>query len=612
MVKNKIQSSWKYLSGVIFTFRQVIKIAFSVQKTEVILLLVLSAIVGFSTFPTLYLEKLIIDTLVKFVGQADQAMVLKQLGLLVAATLVITLIVNFIQTYTRHLRRVTSRYVSAQIDLLVSQKVAELNLARLEDPNFADRFKKIERESGRRAWALMMPISSLPGSIVGLISSITILFLLNPLISLGVILFSLPQLFIDSRFIKKEYELDTRLASHDRQWGWLIYYLTRNRSFGELKILSISEYLTDKLKDIQKYVLQARTKMNRKRDFSRFWTELPLLIFEFTVSIFLIIWVLAQKITIGSFQFYLRTLRSAEGYLNELVTSVLELYENYLYVTDLVWLLNVKGESYKLENKENKTFQIPDSLTIEFKNVWFRYREKQSWILKDFNLTINPNEKLAVVGLNGSGKSTFIKLLCRFYKPDKGVILVNGKDISEFDLKTWRTNLSVLFQDFESYAFSVQESIGYGDVARIDDLDAIQQVAKKTGIHEFIESLPQKYKNSLTPEFEKGIRPSIGQAQRIGISRMLYRSSAAIMIMDEPTSSVDPEAEEQIFTEVSKMSENKILLFVTQRFSTVRIADRIIVIGKGQVLEQGTHEELMHKKGKYHELFELQAKGYRQ
>lgn len=242
--------------------------------------------------------------------------------------------------------------------------------------------------------------------------------------------------------------------------------------------------------------------------------------------------------------------------------------------------------------------------------MWFKYRDGQPWVLKDINLVIKPRENIAVVGLNGSGKSTLIKLLARFYDPQKGEILVDRKNLQTYNLHSWRKNLSVLFQEFESYPFSAMESIGYGDVERLGSLEEIKNAAEKTGMHEFIENLPLKYKNPLDPVFEKGVRPSAGQAQRIGISRMLFRKNSNVVIMDEPTSSVDPEAEEKIFKELIRVTKNKILIFVTQRFSTVRLADRIMVVDKGKVTEEGTHDSLMKLDKKYAKLFTLQAKAY--
>jgi ABC-type multidrug transport system fused ATPase/permease subunit len=188
--------------------------------------------------------------------------------------------------------------------------------------------------------------------------------------------------------------------------------------------------------------------------------------------------------------------------------------------------------------------------------------------------------------------------------------MINGEDLKEYDLFNWRKNLTVLFQDYTNYIYSVSESIGYGDVFRIDDLDSIKTAAKKAGIDEYIESLPLKYNTPLNPRFEKGVRPSTGQLQRIGIARTLFRENANVVILDEPTSNVDPKAEEKIFNELLSKTEDKIFIFVSQRFSTVRRADRILVMDNGKIVEDGSHEELMEKKGLYEELFTLQAKAY--
>ncbi|MBU0569902.1 ABC transporter ATP-binding protein/permease, partial [Patescibacteria group bacterium] len=251
-----------------------------------------------------------------------------------------------------------------------------------------------------------------------------------------------------------------------------------------------------------------------------------------------------------------------------------------------------------------------ENISIEFKNVWFRYQKDLPWIIKDVSFKISPGERIAMVGENGVGKSTLIKLLARFYEPGKGEVLVNGKNVSSLNLLQWREKLAVLFQDFEGYPFSVRESIGYGDVKRMGSLKEIKKVARDTGIDDFIEGLSLKYDTPINPRFEKGIHLSNGQWQRIAISRVLFRKNAKVMILDEPTSNVDPEAEEMIFKKLVRLTKDKILIFVTQRFSTTRIADRIFVVHGGRVVEDGTHKELMERNEKYARLYNLQAKAY--
>jgi ABC-type multidrug transport system fused ATPase/permease subunit len=590
-----------------FTLKEVIKLVFKENPKLLTLVFVLNGIWGLSSVPTFYLEKLIIDKLIAGVGISNWQPILYSILILVAVSLLLSLFRNFLSSYIGFLRRNLSRFFDAEIDALIGKKMTELDLSTIENPGFKDRFNKVERESGRRAWQLMMPLSDIPNYLVGFISATLVLVLVSPLVSIGVILFSLPRFFINSRFIKKEYKLHSDLSPLHRIWGWISYYLRRNRNYMEMKILDLPEYLTKKMKDTVKVILQKQMEISKKREISSFIGFLPLNLYEMIISTFLVFWVIIGKITVGSFQLYLRSLRSAEQNLSSLVSSFLEIYENYIYVTDLVWLLELEVEGKHTVRNEI----IEDkNISIEFNNVWFKYTTGQKWILKDISFSIKPGEKIAIVGENGVGKSTLIKLLAGFYLPTKGDIFICGKNLKNVNLRQWRNQLAVLFQDFELYPFTVREAIGYGDIPRMDDIDSIQEVAKKTGIHKFVEELSLKYDNPLSPDFEHGVHPSTGQWQRIGISRILFRISAKVLILDEPTSNVDPEAEEKIFAELKNIAKDKVMIFVTQRFSTVKIADRIFVVDKGEIRETGTHSQLMSLSGRYARLFTLQAEAY--
>jgi ABC-type multidrug transport system fused ATPase/permease subunit len=590
-----------------FTFKEATKLAFRTNPKLLIQTFVLNALWGLLAVPGFYLQKLILDRLVNAIGAQDIIPYVYSIGFIIGLALLLSLFRNFLGSYNGFLRRSMARYLEVEIEVLLGKKVSELDMATIDDPEFQDKFKKIESESGRRAWGLVMPLSNIPNFSVGFLSAVGILVLLHPLIAAGVFLVALPQIFIDSKYIKKGYKLSTQLSPLRRMWGWLGYYLVRNQNFMELKLLGISSHLSSKLRDIVYDIVGRRTELSKQREYSRFGSYLPLTVFEFVVSIILIIWVIIRRITIGSFQLYLSSLRSAEQNLTSLVSSFLEVYENYIYVTDLVWFLNLES---KIEKTKRVKVSAKEKVKIEFDGVWFKYRDDQPWVIKDVSFTIEHGERAALVGVNGAGKSTLIKLIAGFYHPQKGKILVNGMNLTKIDIKDWRQKLSVLFQQFESYIFSVREAIGYGDVKRLGDLSGIKDAAKQTGVDEFIEGLPLKYKNPLSPRFDKGVKPSIGQLQRIGISRMLFRKGAKALILDEPTSNVDPEAEEKIFKMLVKKTKNKVLIFVTQRFSTVRIADRIFVVDKGKIIEDGTHKELMAKDGKYAKLFTLQAQAY--
>lgn len=608
---NKMNSfpkiSFSRLNQILFTLREVLKISSKIDAKLLITVLVLNSIWGLTSVPTFYIEKLLIDRLIQGIGNPDIALVLRGIIYLLLLRIGLEFIRNAVSSLSGYLRRILSRKVTNELDVMIGEKVSQLDLATIEDPEFRDRFNKIERESGKRAWGLMMPLSDIPNYVFGFFSSLGLLFLLSPLVVLGVFVFSLPTFFIDRKFIKKDYELHSILSPLYRIWSWLSYYLTQNRNFMEMKILGLSNYLSTRLRSIQKEEMEKRIKLEKEREKSRFFSLFPVIIFDFFVTLWVCYLVILSRITIGSFQMYLRALSNAQQNLTGLVSSFLEVYENYIYVVDLVWFLNLKPS---LEGKQNGKIVIDGISKIKFEDVWFKYRKDSKWVIRGVSFEVGKGEKIALVGENGAGKSTIIKLLGRFYDPNKGRIYVNGKDIKDLDILSLREKLAVLFQEFELYPFTAREAIGFGDLKRVNSLPEIKKAAQKAGIDEFIEELPLKYENPIAPELEKGVRPSIGQWQRFGIARMLFRNQAQVLILDEPTSNVDPEAEEKIFLELKRLVKGKILIFVTQRFSTVRIADKIMVLSKGKIVESGNHEALIKKQGVYARMFNIQALGY--
>jgi ATP-binding cassette subfamily B protein len=284
---------------------------------------------------------------------------------------------------------------------------------------------------------------------------------------------------------------------------------------------------------------------------------------------------------------------------------MVEVYENYLFVSDLVWLLDLPVK----DPTHGRKFVSKITKGIVFDHVTFKYPGTDKTIIKDVSFTVNPEENMALIGLNGAGKSTLVKLLCGFYRPDQGRITIDGIEVTAFQQSDYWSKLAVLFQDFESYSFSARENIGLGDARRIGDLQAIRQAAKLVDIDSWIMSLPKGYDTPLSRMYEDSVIPSGGQLQRIAIARTLFKHSS-IMILDEPTSSVDPQAEEEIFNQILTIGHKKILMFISHRFSTVRKADRILVLDSGTITESGTHQELMRQKGTYAKLFTLQAKSY--
>ncbi len=593
---------------VIFVLREVIGLSWQVKPGLLILTFAINTFSGLLIYPTLRLEKAFIDGLVSNIGKDFWGPVGRVLIIILFLRFTINIVQSTISRIGFFLQRTMSRYFQGHLAMLMAKKNSELDIATLEDSEFRDRYSKIERESSRRAWGMMMPLSNLPTVLAGLVSTMAIIFSFQPWVSLVILLLSLPVFFVDSRFIKKEYQVETQNSPLYRIWGWLEYYLVRPRNFLEVKLLNLNEPFSRRIKDLQTKIYDERAKIEKKKTIFQILAATPQHFFNFLIGVYLALLVLVADLSVGSAEMILRAIGTFRDNLSSLVSNFLELYENYLYVADFVWLLNLKP-SLLAESGQQK---VPTTLKsgIEFKNVWFKYKDKNPWVLKDINLKISPKEKVAIVGENGAGKSTLVKLICRFYDPQRGQVLLDSIDLKQYSQKDLWQHLSALFQEFETYPFTARESIGYGDIAKVNDLDLIKQAARCSEAAEFIESLPQKYENPLDPAFEKGIRPSIGQWQRVALGRVFLKK-ARIVILDEPTSNVDPKAEEQIFQKIIQHCRKEILILISHRFSTVRRADRIHVLEKGRIIESGTHEELVKMRGQYAKLFELQAAGYR-
>jgi ATP-binding cassette, subfamily B, bacterial len=375
----------------------------------------------------------------------------------------------------------------------------------------------------------------------------------------------------------------------------------------ESKIYGFGGYIAGKYNDAHKKFIDSVSKKIRNK------TVLSVLIgvLNGAINLFIQIWLIVQaveqKISIQGYTFYLQNLQLVSRNFYDLQYSLARMIQNSHYIKDLRYLLEMSPEIHS----SFKPVPVEDSPpTIEFKNVTFKYPGSEELILKNLSFKINSGEKLALVGENGAGKSTIIKLLARFYDPSFGDILVNGTNIKDIDLKSYYKLWGVLFQHFAKYWFTAWENIGIGNLDEMGSIDLVKESAKKTGASEFIEKLPDKYSNMLSTDFKNGKDLSGGEWQKLGISRGIF-ANPKLVILDEPTSNLDALSEAGVFKEIEKLSKGATMIIVSHRFSTVKNADRILVLENGKITEQGNHEDLMKNKKLYHKMFTSQAKGYK-
>ncbi len=382
-------------------------------------------------------------------------------------------------------------------------------------------------------------------------------------------------------------------------------YFENFATYIELKLTKAGKYFSTFRSNFLEEVFLKQYSNEKKFVYKGFFASIISQIGIVYVIYFLFIKVISKELQIGSFIFAISLVTTFSITLISMFSRMGDLYPDYKYTEDLFTYMNIEPRIKNISKL--KIIETPP--TIEFKNVSFKYPETEKYVIKNFNLVIEKGDKLAVIGLNGAGKTTFVKLLCRFYDVTEGEILLNGKNIKDYDLESWYKALGVLFQEYGRYHIPVEDLVSLGRYNGKIDLEKVQN-SLKIAEAEFVNSLPEKEKTMLGKHYTGGVDISVGQWQKLAIARMFYRDPA-VMILDEPTSSIDAEAEAKIFETLEKFSREKTVIMISHRFSTVRNADKICVIKDSSLHEYGTHEQLLKLKGEYSRLFKLQAEGYK-
>ncbi len=338
------------------------------------------------------------------------------------------------------------------------------------------------------------------------------------------------------------------------------------------------------------------------------WTSLAGLLTIASLALCLV-WIARQGVagvlSVGSVVLFLQSLVGIQGQLEGAISAYSQMYEDYLYMSSFFKFLDEESSMAIAESGVTPRLQQ----SIRFQNVGFHYDPERS-VLSDVSFTINQGEIVALVGENGAGKSTLVKLLLRLYDPTEGKILVDGHDLRDLELSSWRGLVSVAFQDFSSYRMSVSDNIAVGDIDRANDELHIRGAAAKSGIDSVIDTLPEGYQTVLGKEFG-GTELSQGQMQKVALARAFMRDDKAkLLILDEPTASLDPKSEHDLYESFTNLAKGKSVLLITHRLASVQMADKIIVLNQGQIVEQGNHQQLLAKEGEYATLWRLQAEKY--
>jgi ATP-binding cassette subfamily B protein len=491
------------------------------------------------------------------------------------------------------------------------QKLTDLDIPHLENPEVQTLIRKVGETHQWRVPDFFRMLGYAVIGIVGVIASAIALVPYGAWMVVIVLVATLPRLYLRAKFGELQWSMYGSGAPEARKLWYFSWLLSDPMVMRELKVFRTSGPLLDRYKQLQARIFAlGRTPLDR---YVRVTVLCPILE---GVVVFALAWLTLPDVTtgvlsVGSFAFFVTMLQSLATASAEAGSSVGMVYENLLYVrhwNELIALPRVIAPP-----AQPKRFATVTPPRIEFKNVSFTYAASQGnaarRALQDVSFVIEPGESLALVGANGAGKSTIIKLLCRFYDVTEGQILVNGVDLRELDLEHWYAHLGTLFQDFVQYKLTIRDNVMLGDPSKIDE-DAMHDAIRKAGATALVASFPNGYDQALGNDFEDGEQLSGGQWQKLAIARAFYQN-APVLIMDEPTSAIDAEAELEIFEQLEAAYADKTLILVSHRFSTVRNADRILVIDGGRIVEHGTHQELLAAGGRYAGMFTAQAAGYR-
>ncbi len=518
----------------------------------------------------------------------------------------VTKIIGFLDVVVT---RISGELVTNHIKVKLLNKAKEIDIGRFDIPEFYEKLENANREASIRPVQILNATFTTISKFITIVGFIAILWSIGPWIPFVLALLGIPTTVVNFMFRKKNVEYMRFRSKDRRQMEYYSKLMTDKDLVKEIRLFGLSDTFIERFKGVfNKYYTGLKKLIIKEHSWNISITVVTTLI-----SCLMFLYV-AYKVTLGDLQIgdyslYTGALTSITSGVTAMVTSTATVFEGTLFIENMILFMNDKKSIVSTISQP----RIPERHTphtIEFKNVSFKYPGTEKFVLKDINLTLNPGDTAVLVGLNGAGKTTLIKLLTRLYDPTEGVILLDGYDIKEYDTKKLYDMFGIIFQDFGKYAVTVKENIAFGQIDKEVDVNDIERAATKSGAISFIEKLPNKINTPLMRFFEEnGTELSIGQWQKLSVARAFYADSD-ILILDEPTASLDAIAEQEIFSQFDELRKDKLTLFVSHRLSSATTASKIIVLMNGEIVEQGTHTELIELKGHYFKLFNTQAKRY--
>ena len=554
----------------------------------------------------LYVGKLIIDEVVN-ISQGAPAGASNTLWILIGIEFGLAIATDVLNRFITLIDSLLGDLFSNFTSVQIMEHAATLDLDQFEDSVFYDKMERARQQTIGRTMLLSQVMSQIQ-------DIITMLFLaggliaFNPWLILLLFVAIIPSFLGESYFNDKSYALTRGQTPERRELDYFRFLGASDETAKEVKIFNLSEFITDRFKTLSKKFYSDNKKLVIGRaSWGAFFSILGSAGY-YLAYIIIILRTIEGKVTIGELTFLAGSFRQMRSLLEGILTRFTGISQGAIYLNDFFEFFEIQPRIVPV--KGSIPFPSPLKIGFTFENVGFRYVNSDKWANRHLSFTLHTGEKLALVGENGAGKSTLVKLLARLYDPTEGRILLDGIDLKNYDLFDLRKNMGIIFQDFLKYQMTFALNIAAGNIKEKDNRKLIEVAAQKSLANLLAKRLPDHYDQMLGKRFADGMELSGGEWQKVALARA-YMKDTQLIILDEPTAALDARAEFEVFQRFSELSKGKTAVLISHRFSTVRMADRILVLDQGELIEIGSHEELLNKGGRYAELFNLQAMGYK-
>ena len=582
-------------------FRESIKMVWASAPGWAAVNIIISVLRGILPLLLVYVIKLLIDDIASLATLKNTITFTGLLTMIIAVTVVFFLDEISIE-FGNYVRKNQAFKLEEYMYNLLHSKAARVDLMNFENPAFFDCLTRAAREAPWRPNNILNNLVSMFRGLVSLLLMTGLLSTLNWWLAILLLLVNVPAIWLRLHYAGIIYKFQKEQTPEARKSAYFNWLLTGDRPSRELRLFGLGNYFKSKFKE--SYHRQKSEEINiiRKRTLIETISGLFKAAALFLALTYISYNTVSGKLSLGEMAMFILAFRQGMLYLKELFGSAANLYEDSLFIGDTFEFLNLKE---KIVSEEPCVAPAPMKKGIKVENLSFSYPGSKTPVLDKISFEIRKEEIVALVGHNGAGKTTLVKLLCRLYDPDSGRIILDDNDIRNMDPDTYRKQLSVVFQDFMLYNLSAGENIRLGNIDS-SDIDRIKVSASKTGVHNLIESFPKGYETLIGNLFDDSRELSWGEWQKIALARALFRD-APLLILDEPSSALDADTEYEIFNRFREILKGRTALIISHRFTNVKLADRIIVLGNGSIAESGTHDELIKKQGSYYNMFIKQS-----